>query len=185
MVMVRRSKTENEIMRGKNLMISWDKTKREWGVYRKNDMKSSLLRIGNDEDVVRFCRAFRNVEFPSELQPVAERMEAEKEAEEEARAEQEKVEDEARAERREKYLESLSEKERKDVLERERERERNREDVLEQKREDAQEQEKREYERKPKPGKKRKVAQKPKGRPQSLLDIINEEPEEVFPWEKG
>ena len=135
---------------------------------------------------------------------------AEKEKQEkieaEERAEEEKIEDEARAERREKYLESLSEKERKDVLERERERERKREDILERERErernyreDAQEGEKREWERVPEPDKprkkplkkpkKRKVPQEPKAgfEKQTLLDIINKEPEEVeevFPWEK-
>ena len=137
-------------MRGKNLMISWDKTKREWGVYRKNDMKSSLLRIGNDEDVVRFCHAYRNVEFPSELRPVAERMKAEEEAAHEARMKVQAEAEALKAERRERYLESLSEKEREDVLERERKRE-----------------------REPEPGKE-----------QTILDFANEEPEEVFPWEK-
>ena len=102
---------------------------------------------------------------------------------------------ERRAERREKYLESLSAEDREDVLKRERERERKREDVLEGEREKerisrevTKLQEKREYERMPEPGKKRarKLAQKSKGQPQSILDLFNKEPEEVeevFPWE--
>ncbi len=114
-------------------------------------------------------------------------------------AEREKVQAEAKAlkaERREKYLESLSAEDREDVLKRERERKR--EDVLEGEREKerisrevTKLQEKREYERMPEPGKKRarKLAQKSKGQPQSILDLFNKEPEEpeeveeVFPWE--
>ena len=128
---------------------------------------------------------------------------AEKEKQEkveaEARAERRKVEAEARAERREKYLESLSEEDREDVLAREGNRERKREDVLERERERERNDQKTIQEkieddweqRKPRPGKKRnrKVAQKLKGQPQELLDMIKkpeevEEPEEVFPWEK-
>ena len=127
-----------------------------------------------------------------------EKVEDEAEAEEEKiQAERRKVEAEARAERREKYLESLSEEDREDVLAREGNRERKREDVLERERErerndrkNVQEQIEADWEqRMPEPGKKRnrKVAQKLKGQPQKLLDMIKEpeEVEEVFPWEKG
>ena len=111
----------------------------------------------------------------------------------------EEVEAEARAERREKYLESLSEEDREDVLAREGNRERKREDVLERERErerndqkNIQEKIEDEWEqRKPRPGKKRtrKVPQKLKGWPRKILDMIKEpeepeEVEEVFPLGK-
>ena len=193
--------SEKEILTSRKLIVQWDETVMEWGIYRKNDYRKKVLRwIGSDEQMVIWCQFTTNVKLPEELQVVEDRMEAEKEVEREAEAEREKIEAEAEAERREKYLESLSEEDREDVLERERERERNREDVLEREREweriyrkFVQLQEKREYERMPEPGKKRKVAQKPKGKPRSILDILNaepeeveerEEPEEVFPWEK-
>ena len=185
--------TDKEILTSRNLIVQWDETVMEWGIYRKNDYRKKILRwIGSDAQMVIWCQLTTNVKLPEELQVVEDRMEAEREAE----AEREKIEAEAEAERREKYLESLSEEDREDVLERER----NREDVLEREREweriyrkFVQLQEKREYERMPEPGKKRKVAQKPKGQPRSILDILNaepeeveerEEPEEVFPWEK-
>ena len=129
-----------------------------------------------------------------------EKVEDKAEAEEEKiQAERRKVEAEARAERREKYLESLSEEDREDVLAREGNRERKREDVLERERErerndqkNIQEKVEDDWEkRQPRPWKKRnrKVPQKLKGWPRKLLDMIKEpeeveEPEEVFPWEK-
>ena len=192
--------TEEEIYRSRDLIALWDETVGEWGIYRKKDYRKKVLRwIGSGEQMVIWCQILTNVKLPEELQVVEDRMEAEKEVEREAEAEREKAEAEAEAERREKYLESLSEEEREDVLEREKERERNREDELEREREleriyrkFVELQEKREYERVPEPGKKRdrRLAQKPKGQPRSILDILNAEPaepeevEEVFPWEK-
>ena len=192
--------TEEEIYTSRNLIVQWDEIVGEWGIYRKNDYRKKVLRwIGSSRSVVIWCQILTNVKLPEELQAVEDRMEAEKELEREAEAEREKAEAEAEAERREKYLESLSEEDREDVLERERERERNREDELEREREYeriyrkfVELQEKREYERVPEPGKKRdrRLAQKPKGQPRSILDILNAEPaepeevEEVFPWEK-
>ena len=182
------------ILRGVAL---WNKTEGKWGVYQKSDkeQKNVLLWLGSNKEAVKSC-PLNNVKLPEELRPLARQMQAEREAEEEAKAEREKIEDEAKAKRREKYLESLSEEDREDVLKRERERKWKREDVLEREREreriyreDVQLQEKREYERMPEPGEKRarKLAQEPKGQKQSILDIINEEPEEpeeVFPWEE-
>ena len=113
-------------MRGKNLEVRWDGLKREWGLFRKG--WKFVRWIGKtDEEVVRYCRAYGNVEFPSELRPVAERMKAEDEAAEEVRMKVQAEAEALKAERREKYLESLSEEDREDVLERERERERERE----------------------------------------------------------
>ena len=122
----KRSKTERETMRRKNLIVSWHETKQKWGLYRKSNKKDVLRWIGNDEDVVRLCQAYRSVELPSELRQVEDRMEAEREAAEEVRMKAQAEASAQEIERREKYLESLSEEDREDVLKRERERERKR-----------------------------------------------------------
>ena len=121
----------------------------EWGIYRKNDQEKVLQWIGDNEDLLTWCELTGNLKLPEELQPVA---------------------DQRKAERKEKYLESLSEDDREEVLAREGNRERKRE---------------------------RKEAEYQKwrkdGHPGSttILDMIKEEPkkpeevEEVFPWEKG
>ncbi len=181
----------------------WNKTEEKWGVYQKSDVKAQdyvLLWLGSDKDTARYCQ-YNNVKLPKELRALSAKLEAEDEAAHKvrmkARAEAEAEAKVLEAERREKYLESLSAEDREDVLKRERERERKREDVLEGEREKerisrevTKLQEKREYERMPEPGKKRarKLAQKSKGQPQSILDLFNKEPEEpeevVFPWEE-
>ena len=93
-------------MKGKNLVTEWDGIKREWGLFRKLAGDSTRLRfvrwIGNHEDVARYCRAYGNVEFPSYLQPVAERMKAEDEAAREVRMKAQAEANAQEIERREK-----------------------------------------------------------------------------------
>ena len=168
--------SEKEIFKSKNLIVLWDEIVREWGIYRKNDPVKVLQWIGDNEDLLTWCELTSNLKLPEELQPLADQRKAERKARyedkerERKREEAQEAERKAReAERREKYLESLSEEEREDVLARERNRDRERE------REEA------DYQ-------KWKKAGMPGGA--TILTMIEEkpekpeEPEEVFPWEK-
>ena len=102
----------------------WNKTERKWGVYRKSDKDQNevLLWLGSDKDAARYCQN-SNLKLPEELRTLAVQLKIEDEAKrkkehakwEQARARYEK--------KREKYLEGLSEKDRKDVLKREDKRE--------------------------------------------------------------
>ena len=168
--------SEKEIYTSKKLIVLWDETVREWGIYRKNDRVKVLQWIGDDERVVDWCDETSNVKVPEELQPLAIQRKAERKAEFEKR-EREREREEAReareargqAVRKEKYLASLSMDDRGTIgrifLAREGNRERKRE------RKEA------EYQKWKKDGM--------PGGPR-IPDMIKkpEEPEEVFPWEK-
>ena len=188
MVMTKRLKgpaSEREIYGSKKLIVLWDETVREWGIYRKNDQEKVLQWIGDNEDLLTWCELTSNLKLPEELQPLADQRKAERKAESEEQ-EREREREEAReaerkareaerkareAERKEKYLESLSEDDREDVLAREGNRERKRE---------RKEAEYQKWRKAGSPGS------------QTILDMIKEpeepekpeEPEEVFPWEK-
>ena len=170
--------SETEIYKSRRLIVLWDEIVREWGIYRKNDQVKVLQWIGSDEDLLTWCEQTSNLKLPEELQPLADQRKAGRKAKYEEgerkrkREEAQEAERKAReAERREKYLESLSEDEREDVLAQERKRERKRE------------REEEEYQKWRKAG-------MPGG--PTLLTMIEEpeepeepkEPEEVFPWEK-
>ncbi len=185
--------SEREIYGSKKLIVLWDETVMEWGIYRKNDQEKVLQWIGDNEDLLTWCELTSNLKLPEELQPVADQRKAERKAERE-KQERERERKEAReareqaeeAVRKEKYLASLSMDDREDILAREGNRERKRE------RKEA------EYQKWRKDGmrptttildeiKEPKKPEEPGG--PTLLDIIEEpkepeEVEEVFPWEK-
>ena len=169
--------SETEIYESRRLIVLWDEIVGEWGIYRKNDRVKVLQWIGSDEDLLTWCEQTTNLKLPEELQPLADQRKAERKAryeDEERKRKREEAQEAERkareAERREKYLESLSEDDREDVLAQERNRERKRE------RKEA------EYQKWRKAG-------MPGGA--TILTMIEEqpekpeEPEEVFPWEKG
>ena len=171
--------SEREIYGSKKLIVLWDETVMEWGIYRKNDQEKVLQWIGDNEDLLTWCELITNLKLPEELQPLADQRKAERKAkyEEEkkrqAREQALKAREQAlKAERREKYLESLSEEDEEDVLAREWNRERKRE---------REEEEYQEW---------RKDGMRPTT---TILDYIKEpkepeeievEVEEVFPWER-
>ena len=186
--------SEKEIYTSKKLIVLWDETVMEWGIYRKNDREKVLQWIGDDERVVDWCDETSNVKVPEELWPLAIQRKAERKAEFEKR-EREREREEAReareareqAVRKEKYLASLSMDDREDILAREGNRERKRE---------RKEAEYQKWKKDGMPGGPRipdmiKKPEKPEepGGPR-IPDMIKkpekpEEPEEVFPWEKG